>query len=141
MSFTEMNYWVHLHQECPTTSSSRDILHTLYILSGHGSSRTTPLADLFFGFVYSQREYHSSHMTNPRVDTTRSSVNNFAQIIEANFLCRDECVTTQSVTDFGHRFDVLITSFTSNAKSSAKFPFVETCCVSRVDICTCSVSA
>ena len=63
---------------------------------------------------------------------------NVAQILEASFLCRDDCVTSQSVTDFGYRFDVLITSFTSNAKWSAKFPFVETCCVSTVDICACT---
>ena len=75
---------------------------------------------------------------NQRVNTMWSSVNKFAQIIEANFLCRDECVTTQSITDFGHRFGVLVTRFTSNAQSSAKFPFMDTCCVSAVDICACT---
>ena len=67
-----------------------------------------------------------------------SSIEHFAQIIEANFLCRDECVATQSVTDFGHRFDVLITRFYSNAQSCAEFPFMETCCVSVVDTCACT---
>ena len=63
---------------------------------------------------------------------------NVAQILEAYFLCRDDCVTSQSVTDFGHPFDVLITSFASNAKWSAKFPLAETCCVSTVGVCACT---
>ena len=58
---------------------------------------------------------------NQRVDSTWSSINNFARIIEANFLCRDECVATQSVTDFGHRFEKLITSFNSNAQLCVEF--------------------
>ena len=70
------------------------------------------------------------------VSITWSSVNNFAQIVEAKSLWRDECVATQSITKFCQCFNVLITSFTSNALSSAKFPFMETCCVSVTDFCT-----
>ena len=75
-------------------------------------------------------------MTDQRVNTTRCSIDNFAQIVEANFLCRDECVTTQSVKDFGHGFDVLIANFASYAKYSAKFPLVKTRCISVVGVCT-----
>ena len=39
---------------------------------------------------------HSPHVVDQRVDTTWSSVNNFAQIIEANCLCRDECFTNKA---------------------------------------------
>ena len=139
MSFTDVYHWVHLNQECPATSSSRDILfHSLAILSRQLSSRTAVLAEKFCGFVFSQGKIHSSHVLNQRVNTAWSSVNNFPQIIEANFLCRDGCVTTQSVTNFGHRFGVLITRLTSKAHSSAKFPFKETSCVNTEDIRACT---
>ena len=59
------------------------------------------------------------------IDTACSSINNFAQIIDASFLCPDDSVATQSVADFRHRFNILITSFTSDAQSSAEFPFME----------------
>ena len=42
--------------------------------------------------MFCQRENHSSQMIDQHVNTTRCSIDNFAEIIEANFLCRDECV-------------------------------------------------
>ena len=58
------------------------------------------------------KENHFKHVVAQRVDTTWSSANNFEKTIEANFLCRDESVASQSIADFRHRFDVLITRFT-----------------------------
>ena len=43
------------------------------------------------------------------------------------------------VTDFGHRFDVLITKFYQQCEvGCAQILFVETCYVSIVDVCTCT---
>ena len=44
-------------------------------------------------------DHHSSHVVDQCVDTTWSSIDNFTQIIEASFLCRDECIATQSITE------------------------------------------
>ena len=101
MSFIEVNYFVHLTQESPTTSSSRDILfHALSISLDKGRPGQQYWRNDSLDSCLVEEENCTSHMTYQRVDTTRSSVNKFEQINEANFLCRNECVTTQSVTDF-----------------------------------------
>ena len=80
--------------------TSRDVLfHALSTLSGQRSSRTAILVKSFFWTRAPSGESHSSHVTDQRVDTAWSSINNIAQIILANFLCCDECITTQSIAD------------------------------------------
>ena len=95
------DYWVHLNQECPATSSPRDILlHTFSVLSGQGPPGRQHGRNNYLDSCSVKGKNHSSHMTNQCVNATWSSVNDFKQITEANFLCRDDCVTAQSITDF-----------------------------------------
>ena len=118
-------------KKCPATSASRDVLfHTLshfvwtkFLLGGN-------TGEIILWTRAQSEEKHFVHVTDQRVDTAWSSIENFAQITYANYLCCDECITTQPIADFSQCFDVLIASFTSDAKSGAKFSFMETCCVS-----------
>ena len=74
-------------EACTTTRSSRvkPLESSIMTDRCHSLSFGTPmLSELFFGFMFCQREDHFPHMPDQRVDTTKCSINDFAQIIETS---------------------------------------------------------
>ena len=120
-----MNLWVEMDEDCPTTSSSRDILfQTLFTVwtrvlqnrSSGGMSieiRVQSKEKQFFARNESTCRYHA---------VFRSILYKSSKSILLSRRMHHHAVP-------------------NNAKSSAKFPFVESCCISQIDICTCMCSA
>ena len=70
------------------------------------------------------------------------------QDIQANFLCDDECITSQSLHNPGDGIGVLLRILAFHAKPCSEFPLMEIRCITRVNVAArlcllvvCSVSA
>ena len=134
MSFTEMNYWVHLNQECPATSSSRDILfHTFSHFVWTRVLQDGSIGGTILWIRLQSRENIPRICGLPSTISHRFSKPTSCAATNASPRSPTQTLDIASVY---HCFGVLVTSFTGNSKSSAKFSLVETYCITVVDVCS-----